>query len=280
MGASRRWDSHKLWRRTTIAKGDIFMSVHTESPNRVWKAPHAAVLTNGVLSSITWYRHPISSHPISQVEQAEYSLLSHYLPKAEFTGEVSVDIRAPAGVIFDALQSVTLDDMPLAKWLGNLRYLPGRRLAKTPAVEAEKAIPFLELIQSQGGNIILDEEPERELIFGAIGKFHNMLDQQVAALQSPKDFIDFAHPDYQKLAMSFRVIPFADQSGCRLTLTHCTHSLSRTARWKFALYWLLVKPGGNFVSWLLLRAVKSIAEKVTVEVASKNSRLSLNRRVL
>jgi hypothetical protein len=99
-------------------------------------------------------------------------------------------------------------------------------------------------------------------------------------LRTPKEFLEFSQPEYQKLAMSFRVVPFADQSGCRLTLMHGTHALSRAAHGKFALYWLLVKPGGNFVSWLLLRAVKSIAEKATPEVAFKNSRSKSNRRVL
>jgi hypothetical protein len=217
---------------------------------------------------------------LGEGSQAEYSLLYLYLPEAEFAGEVSVDIHAPANVVFDALHRVTLNDMPLAKWLGTLRYLPGKLVRKTMAVEPEEAEPFLQVIQSEACNIILDEEPDHEVVIGAIGQFHNLLDQHLVPLSSPKDFVEFAHPAYQKLAMSFRLTPSADPSGYRLTLTHGTHALSLAARWKFALYWLLIKPGGNFVSWLLLRAVKSIAEKATKEVVFKNSRSKSNRRVL
>jgi hypothetical protein len=60
--------------------------------------------------------------------------------------------------------------------------------------------------------------------------------------------------------MSLRIAGTDPASGYRLTLEHRTQALSPTARWKFALYWLGIKPGGNFVSWLMLRAIKRRAE--------------------
>jgi hypothetical protein len=69
--------------------------------------------------------------------------------------------------------------------------------------------------------------------------------------------------------MSFRITGNDPATGYRFTLEHRTQALSPAARWKFALYWLGIKPGGNFVSWLMLRAIKRRAEtNVTGEVIS------------
>ena len=57
------------------------------------------------------------------------------------------------------------------------------------------------------------------------------------------------------------------ESGYRLTLEHRTNALDSSARGKFALYWIGIKPGGNFVSWLLLRAIKRRAE--ATEIAAR-----------
>lgn len=240
----------------------------------------AAILTAGLLSIVNWYRRPLPSTPSGETLEDSYSLLDLYLPDAEFAGEVSVDIHAPPSVIFDALRRVTLDDMPLAKGIGALRYLPGRLMGRGASVESVEAKPFLEVLQSEGGNIILDEEPDSEIVVGAIGKFHNLMDQQVVLLRHAGDFTRFDEPDYQKLAMSFRLSFLPDHTGYRLTLTHRTHALSRAARWKFALYWIGIKPGGNFVSWLMLRAIKSLAEKAPVVDAFVENHTISNRRFL
>lgn len=246
------------------------MSDYPKKRARAWKVARAVVVTNVLINLAAWYRRPIPSAILGENLELEYSLLDQYLPEAEFSGQVSVDIHAPADTIFRAMQSLTVDDMPIAKWIGILRYLPGRLAGKTESIMPVKGKPFFQVIQSEGGNIILTEAKNRETVFGAIGKFHNLLDQQVVPLGSTADFIAFSQPDYQKLAMSFRLIPLEDDTHYRLTLTHRTHALSRQARWKFALYWLGIKPGGNFISWLMLRAIKSIAEKATADVALKD----------
>jgi hypothetical protein len=186
------------------------------------------------------------------------------LPNAEFNGEVSVVIHAPPAAIFQALREVTLADMPLAKLIGELRYLPSRLAGKANGAAPDHE-PFMKLVMAGAGTIVLAEETERELVVGSVGKYHDPTDQQFASLHSPQEFIDFADPDYQKLAMSFRVAGHDRLAGYRFTLEHRTHALSPAARWKFALYWMGIKPGGNLVSWLMLRAIKRRAEALVEE---------------
>jgi hypothetical protein len=239
------------------------MSNYLNGNTRLWKIAGAAVVSVGVVALVQWYRRPLSALSAEKGRLSNSTLLTMYLPDAEFAGEVSVVIHAPAEIIFAALHRLTIADMPVAKWLGEMRYLPGKLLGKQKTVTEAQAQPFLKYIQSEGGNIILAEEPNREIVFGAIGKFHNLADQQVLPLRDAHEFVTFDRPDYQKLAMSFKVSPLDDGSGYRLTLTHGTHALSSESRCKFALYWLGIKPGGNFISWLMLDAVKPLAKKAT-----------------
>jgi hypothetical protein len=261
---------------------------------RIPKLAGVAAIGAGLIGIVIWYRHvppspstdaPPEDRDEDQGQGTPLMLLDQYLPNAEFAGEVSVAIHAPANAIFAALQTVTVDDMPIANWLGNLRYLPGKLAGKVEARAPAKAKPFIQTLQKEGRNIILAEEAPREVVFGAIGKFHDLLDQQVVPLKNANDFMAFDQPDYQKLAMSFRLTrldPYDDLLGYRLTLTHRTHALSNEARRKFALYWLGIKPGGNFVSWLMLRAIKQITERAISPMSTlfEESSSQINWRLL
>src|SRR5829696_2948458 len=91
-----------------------------------WKFAGAAAVASALLGVAYWYRRPLPTALVGEGNEAEYSWLYFYLPEAEFVGEVYVDIHAPASAIFDAIRRVTVDDMPLAKGIGTLRYLPSK----------------------------------------------------------------------------------------------------------------------------------------------------------
>jgi hypothetical protein len=219
----------------------------------------AGVIGVGLLALGRWYFQPPRREKYDAPDMPIGTQIDRFLPDAEFNGVVGVTVHASPGEIMRAFETVTLADMPLAKLVGELRYLPSRLRGKAKD-EVPASEPFLKLLQAGSGNIVLTEEPDRELVLGAIGKFHNLTDQQVVPLHSADDFLSFAQPDYQKLGMSIRIEGSDPETGCRLILEHRTHALSLSARWKFAFYWLAIKPGGNFVSWLLLRAAKRRAE--------------------
>lgn len=230
----------------------------------MWKFVAATTVGAALVGIAYWYRRPVATW---QKADSQENLLRNFLPKAEFTGEVSIVIHAPPEAISSAIRRVALSDMPLANWLGQLRYLPRKLAGKDEAPKQVTTQPFIKFLQDEGGNIVLAEVPNRELIFGAIGKFHQFTDQSFVPLHTPQDFIEFSDPDYQKLAMSFVITPLSDGTAARLSLIHGTHALSDRARRNFALYWLFIKPGGNFVSWCMLRAIKALAEASTVPSA-------------
>lgn len=186
-------------------------------------------------------------------------LLDRLMPEYEFRGVESVRIHASPEKIMQGLFTITDRDMPLAQLLGHLRYLPGE-LAGQPAVPASPDTSFLDVLLRMGF-IKLAEEPN-ELVLGAIGKFHDPIDQALVKVKDADEFRRFLHADHQKLALSFRVECDESAHACTLTLEHRTHPMSEHARKQFARYWLAIKPGGRIVSRQLLHAIKRRAESL------------------
>jgi hypothetical protein len=170
-----------------------------------------------------------------------------------------VTVNATPAAVFDALYKVTPNEMPVAKTLGTLRYLPGRILGRRN-VEAGSVEPFIGTLL-KNGTVVLVQEPDRELVVGSAGKYHQLLDQEPEPFTSPEQFQTFADPECQKLVMSIRVEPTGTPGLNRLLLEHRTQALSEASRQRFRRYWRVIKPTGAFVTKQLLWAIKRRAEE-------------------
>ncbi len=204
--------------------------------------------------------HPITPHVEGESPLAgtrERTLLDLVMPDYHFRGGAQVTVDATPDETLRALETVTLGDMPLAYAIGSLRYLPGRLLGKQRPPDDQLTQPFLEVAKS----LRLGEDPGREIVIGSVGRFHNMLDQQMVDLPDLFTFTRFNEAGYQKLAMNFRAVQEPDGTRTILTSDHRTLALSPSSRRKFAVYWyLMVGWGGNFMLRQLLKAVKRRAE--------------------
>lgn len=198
-------------------------------------------------------------------------MLDRVMPEYEFRGVESVVIHATPEQIFQAFREVRGSDMPLAQMLGQLRYLP-EYFTKHGTASADQIESFADNLMHLGF-CPLAEEPNRQLIVGAIAKFHDFTDQQFIPVHDPEEFRRFLHADYQKLAISLRVTDDNPAVGCTLTLEHRTHAMSEHARKQFAHYWIAIKPGGGFVTRELLVAVKHRAEKLAHAAKAADSKL-------
>jgi hypothetical protein len=191
------------------------------------------------------------------------TLLNEVLPVYEFRGRETIRVNASAEQTFRALQELTIAEAApaLVRTLISLRYLPGRLTGRgrTGQVDDE-AQPFRQAMLSDG-NVVLAEEPGREVVVGTIGKFHNLTGQQPVPVRNADEFARFDEPGYQKLAMGWRTNE-GDGGGCELVMEHRTHALSPGSRRKFALYWwLMIKAGSAVLARMLLRAIKRRAEQ-------------------
>lgn len=185
-------------------------------------------------------------------------LLDRVMPEYEFRGIESILVHATPEQILTAFDQIKGSDMPLAELLGQIRSLP-ERFAKAKPAQPPQEEPFSETMRKMGF-VELGQEPNREMVVGAIAKFHELADQQFVPVRDADEFRRFLHEDYQKLAISVRVTGQDPVQGCTLTLEHRTHALSEHARKQFARYWIAIKPGGGFVTKQMLAAVKAKAE--------------------
>lgn len=230
--------------------------------DRVWQALLAAGALSAVGAGIygLFVRPMQESWRVAQAVPAGSRLIDAVMPIYEFRGVTSTVIRATPEQIFRALSTVTLADMPMANWLIYTRYLPSQ-LAGQAKDQTPSNVPIRKAIQGSG-NIVLAEAPNRELVVGAIGKFHSLVDQHPVMLQNPRQFAFFVNPAFQKLAMSWSIAGGNDQDGYRFVMENRTHALSARSRRQFALYWwLMIRTGSDIMSRLLVSAVKQRAEE-------------------
>jgi hypothetical protein len=193
-----------------------------------------------------------SPEPLAPVTEA----LQRFAPEAQFRSRVGVDVNASAQAAMRALEQVTLNDMPLALWLGRIRYLPAKLRGTAPR-EGEPGRPFLQQLIDDGALVL--ERNERLLVTASAGKYHQVTNQELETFPSLEALQSFDKPDYQKLYVAIAAKDVAPGRS-RLDLEHWTHALSERSREQFARYWLVIRPTGDLVSWLMLRAAKRKAE--------------------
>ena len=128
-----------------------------------------------------------------------------------------------------------------------------------------KSVPPLpRLVVAEGGLpgwLLLGEQPNREIAFGAVGK----LWQPVIEWRdvSPTGFAGFAEPGWGKIAANFSVTPY----GARATLLsyQCrTVTTDPGSRRRFLGYWWLIRP---FVAHIMRATLRQI--KVNAEAAAR-----------
>jgi len=188
---------------------------------------------------------------------------SHRLD-AWLCGEAFVDtivMRSSArpAELIGAFNHVTLADMPLARLLGGVRYLPSRfgsaGARAQAAAPAEQ--PFLRTLVELGSMVL--ERASEEIIIGTAGKLHQIRDQEVVSLETPAAFMLFDAPNHERLCMSLRA--FSEDGETVLVLEHRTQATDEAARRRFARYWRVIRPAGAFVTRQLLRAIVRRAER-------------------
>ncbi len=191
------------------------------------------------------------------------TLLDTVLPDYEFRDTVEEVIHASPKAIFSAMREAALAEKPLAQALAELRQLPAR-LAGVANGHDSRLDPFIAIMLSgPQHNTVLAEEPEREIVFGAIGALHDWFDQRLVQPLTLEEFIAFNQPNYEKLAISLRIEPGASPGRHRLVLEHRTHALDAESGRRFAAYWLGARPMGMLVAREFLNTIKQRAESST-----------------
>jgi hypothetical protein len=180
-------------------------------------------------------------------------LIDHFMPSCDVSiaehvivhRDPAVSFRAARNLDFMTVHTPLLD---LALWV---RGLPARMTRRVPE-------PPPRLVLSKGdplpGWLVLGERFDRELAFGAVGKFWQLNIEWRDV--SVNEFVQFNEPGWGKIAASFSVLPYGDQSTL-LTYECRTVTTDPDSRRKFMRYWRL---GRSVIAHIFRATVHTIRD--------------------
>lgn len=164
--------------------------------------------------------------------------------------EPSVTFRASRELDFLSVRTPLLET---AMWV---RGLPAR-----VTHQAVPAPPRLVLAEGDKlpGWVVLGEQPDRELAFGAVGKFWqpNIEWHDVPV----DDFAAFAEPGWGKIAANFSVLPYGADASL-LSYECRTMTTDAASRRKFSRYWSFMRPFIAHIFRATVRTIRDDAEGV------------------
>jgi len=195
-------------------------------------------------------------------------LLDELMPQYDVVERHGLPVRAAPEVTFDAIRSADLADGPITRALFAIRAIPATilLLVQSPRAFAGEVRARrrqrgrgtrLAEFERHGFRVVAERAPE-ELIIGLLGRFwtpRGGVCEQVSAAT-----FNTGPPAGQSLAgWNFMVVP-RGQDECELR-TETRVWCAPDVRWKFRLYWMLVRPGSGLIRREMLRAIRKAAER-------------------
>jgi hypothetical protein len=171
--------------------------------------------------------------------------LDDFLPSFEFSECHQLAIAAPTHRIDEAVRTVSLTDMPVARALWAIRRF-GRPYG-------DSSRPFVDGALENA--VVLDDVPGEGIVLGLTGQFWRLRggDRGIRA-RTAEEFLAYTRADACKAVIDFRVGPSLLSTETRVQV------LDAVSRRKFGRYWLAIRPFSGLIRILFLRAVRRRAE--------------------
>jgi hypothetical protein len=189
---------------------------------------------------------------------ARDTAIDRWLPEWQFDEYHERRVRATPQQVFAAIRQVRSSDIFLFRTLIFIRN-PVRRGQDANILNPPDEAPILDVALA-GGFALLEEEPDRELLLGAIviappGAVRRA-DGSTGPRLDPERFRALGRPGFARAAMNFRAIP--DGNGwTRVTTETRIHAVDRETQRRFARYWRVIYPGSWIIRWNWLRAIEA-----------------------
>lgn len=196
-------------------------------------------------------------------------LADEFLPTYDISDEIAIVVEADAQTVWAALEEADLLEVgkryPLVGVLGGLRMLPelvshlihGERPPKAP--DTLRLRELGQLPRTEGGWILLREQPGEEIALGLVGRFWRPVIRYADV--DADGFREFGEPGYAKTVynLGIRQIDAERTLVSGLMRTATTDEYAR--RW-FRRYWTFgVGSGAHVLVHALLDSVRDAAER-------------------
>jgi hypothetical protein len=182
----------------------------------------------------------------------ESSPAAWFIPRPDTREEHTIDVHAPADLVFDVAKHIDLQSDPLVAAIIRLRAIAMR---DRPAPRKASGLVAETLALGWG---VLSYSAGRTLVMGAVARPW-MRDVTFTAVD-PHEFASFAEPDLVKIVWTLEVEPLGP-SLTRFRTETRTKATDPAALRRFRLYWRAVSPGIRLIRWRLLRLLRREAER-------------------
>jgi len=182
-------------------------------------------------------------------------LIESAMPKFDAVIAEHVVVAAEPAVTFHAARTLDLLTVrtPLLAVSMWIRGLPERWSGRA-------APPFPQLVVADGGLpgwLMLGERPDREITFGAVGKFWQPVIEWRDVAQA--EFSGFAEPGWGKIAANFSVLPYGEHATL-LSYECRTVTTDPESRQRFLRYWWLIRPFVRHIMRATVHQIETNAE--------------------
>ena len=187
-------------------------------------------------------------------------LIDEFLPRYDFAVVHASVVPARPEACYGAALGVDLLRDPVIRTLLGIRSLPQRltdRFARrhrmaTAAAEPPRAFRLGDMVRY--GWIVLDEEPNVELVLGQIGRPWKSAGASSGPPVEPAAFADFDRPGFAKIAANLKVELYGATRSILTIETRVALTDPQSLR-RFARYWTFIRPFSALIRRNALRLV-------------------------
>lgn len=187
-------------------------------------------------------------------------LIDDYLPDFDVTQRRHTVVDAsPEETYVAAVHADLMETGLFVRLLNELRILPSRIASFLDGTAQPKmpAMLTIEDIADQSEYVVLGDNPGREYLLGAIGKFWKPEIEWISF--EPATFQAFNEPGYAKLAIDLSMRPYGTNRTL-LSYEARTATTNRISRWLFRLYWEFIGPFAGYLMQQVLERIRQDAE--------------------
>ena len=183
---------------------------------------------------------------------ADLVLIDLFLPPYDVSEEHAVLVAAPADRVWAGIRGIDLSRSPIVRALFTARGVPALLAGNR---RGRRGLTLEDFLRS--GFVLLAEEPEVELVLGAVGSFWRPRGGLLRL--TPAGFAGSSRPGYARAAWNGHLAPDGEGHVRVSTLTRVGATDDRSLR-SFRRYWRLIRPSSGLIRREMLRLVKDDAE--------------------
>ncbi len=192
-------------------------------------------------------------------------ILDALMPRYDADEVHTTLVHAAPASVFAAIRNADLASGPVPRLLLMLRAIPAALLAPRAGLEELKRRWHrgdgekvrLADFERQGFRVVAERAPE-ELVIGLLGQFWTPRGGLCADV-TRETFASGPPAGLALAGWNFTVVARGEFSELR---TETRVLCAEDARWKFLLYWSLIRPGSGLIRRAMLSAIRREAEKV------------------